>query len=80
MASAFPSPFRAESLLFVQATSRAKPVRLNDGQSLMIPLDDQGSGDKIKQLVSSGQIRTLHSAEATLEEVFIQMTGRKLSE
>ncbi len=55
-------------------------VRLNDGQSLMIPLDDQGSGEQIKQLVSSGQIRTLHSAEATLEEVFIQMTGRKLSE
>lgn len=55
-------------------------VRLNDGQSLMIPLDDQDSGDKIKQLVTSGQIRTLHSAEATLEEVFIQMTGRKLSE
>ena len=55
-------------------------VRLNDGQSLMIPLDDQDSGEKIKQLVTSGQIRTLHSAEATLEEVFIQMTGRKLSE
>jgi ABC-2 type transport system ATP-binding protein len=55
-------------------------VRLNDGQSLMIPLDDQHSGDKLKQLVTSGQIRTLHSAEATLEEVFIQMTGRKLSE
>ena len=55
-------------------------VKLNDGQSLMIPLGDQDSGDKIKQLVTSGQIRTLHSAEATLEEVFIQMTGRKLSE
>jgi ABC-2 type transport system ATP-binding protein len=55
-------------------------VKLNDGQSLMLPLDDQNSGEKIKQLVTSGQIRTLHSAEATLEEVFIQMTGRKLSE
>ena len=55
-------------------------VRLNDGQSLMVPLDDRDSGEKIKQLVTSGQIRTLHSAEATLEEVFIQMTGRKLSE
>ena len=55
-------------------------ARLNDGQSLTIPLDDQNSGEKIKQLVTSGQIRTLHSAEATLEEVFIQMTGRKLSE
>jgi len=55
-------------------------VRLKDGQRLMIPLDDQDSGEKIKQLVTSGQIRTLHSAEATLEEVFIQMTGRKLTE
>jgi len=55
-------------------------VRLNDGQRLDIPLDGQGSGEQIKQLVTSGQIRTLHSAEATLEEVFIQMTGRKLSE
>jgi len=55
-------------------------VRLNDGQRLDIPLDGQGSGEQIKQLVASGQIRTLHSAEATLEEVFIQMTGRKLSE
>ena len=55
-------------------------VRLNDGERLTISLDDQDSGEKIKQLVTSGQIRTLHSSEATLEEVFIQMTGRKLSE
>jgi ABC-2 type transport system ATP-binding protein len=55
-------------------------VRLNDGQSLTIPLDDQDAGEKINKLVTSGQIRTLHSAEATLEEVFIQMTGRRLSE
>lgn len=55
-------------------------VRLNDGQRLAIPLDDHDSGEKIEQLISSGQIRTLHSAEATLEEVFIQITGRKLSE
>jgi ABC-2 type transport system ATP-binding protein len=55
-------------------------VRLNDGQRLAIPLGDEDSGEQLKQLVASGQIRTLHSAEATLEEVFIQMTGRKLSE
>lgn len=55
-------------------------VRLNDGQCLSIPLDGHDSAEKVKQLVTSGQIRTLHSAEATLEEVFIQMTGRKLSE
>jgi ABC-2 type transport system ATP-binding protein len=55
-------------------------VRLNDGQSLTIPLDDPGAGERLEKLVTAGQIRTLHSAEATLEEVFIQITGRRLSE
>jgi len=55
-------------------------VRLNDGQSLAISLDDQDAGERLEKLVTSGRIRTLHSAEATLEEVFIQITGRRLSE
>lgn len=55
-------------------------VRLDDGQTLTIALDDQNAGKKLDELVASGKIRTLHSAEATLEEVFIQITGRRLSE
>lgn len=55
-------------------------VRLDDGQSLTIPLGDQDAGKRLEELVTAGQIRTLHSAEATLEEVFIQITGRRLSE
>jgi ABC-2 type transport system ATP-binding protein len=55
-------------------------VRLDDGQTLTIPLEDHDSGKKLEELVTSGRIRTLHSAEATLEEVFIQITGRRLSE
>jgi hypothetical protein len=34
----------------------------------------------LQQLLNNGQIRTLHSAEATLEEVFIHLAGRRLSE
>src|SRR5688500_2960353 len=59
---------------------KALAVRLDDGQTLTIALDDQDAGARLEQLVTSGQIRTLHSAEATLEEVFIQITGRRLSE
>ena len=59
---------------------KALEVRLDDGQALTIALDDQDAGARLEKLVSSGQIRTLHSAEATLEEVFIQITGRRLSE
>ena len=55
-------------------------VKLDDGQSQTIPLADQDAGERLEKLVTSGQIRTLHSAEATLEEVFIQITGRRLSE
>ena len=53
---------------------------LNNGQSLTIALDDEGAGKQLEKLVNAGQIRRLHSAEATLEEVFIQIAGRGLSE
>ena len=55
-------------------------VILHDGETLTISLDEQEAGAKIEKLISSGQVRTLHSAEATLDQVFIQITGRKLSE
>jgi ABC-2 type transport system ATP-binding protein len=55
-------------------------VTLDNGQSLTIALDDEDAGAQLEKLVNAGQIRTLHSAEATLEEVFIQIAGRRLSE
>ena len=53
---------------------------LANGQILTIALDDEGAGEQLEKLVNAGQIRTLHSAEATLEEIFIQIAGRGLSE
>ena len=53
---------------------------LANGESLTIALDEEGAGKQLEALVSTGQIRTLHSTEATLENVFIQIAGRKLSE
>jgi ABC-2 type transport system ATP-binding protein len=55
-------------------------VTLDDGESLNIALDDQDAGKQLEKLVNDGHVRTLHSAEATLEDVFIQIAGRKLSE
>lgn len=59
-----------------------KSVRatLDSGESLNISLDDRDAGKQLETLVSEGHVRTLHSAEATLEEVFIQIAGRGLSE
>lgn len=55
-------------------------VTLNNGQGLSIALDGPNAGNELQQLINNGQVRTLHSAEATLEEVFIQLAGRRLSE
>jgi ABC-2 type transport system ATP-binding protein len=66
--------------LKVEHGQRVLEATLADGERLTISLDDQDAGKQLEELVSSGRIRTLHSAEATLEEVFIQMTGRRLSE
>jgi ABC-2 type transport system ATP-binding protein len=53
---------------------------LDDGQTLTIALADENAGKQLDELVSAGRLRTLHSTEATLEKVFIQIAGRKLSE
>ena len=55
-------------------------VTLDNGEHLSIALDGEDAGRELQRLLSSGQVRTLHSAEATLEEVFIQLAGRRLSE
>jgi ABC-2 type transport system ATP-binding protein len=55
-------------------------VTLTNGESVTIGLDGPNTGNELQQLLNNGQIRTLHSAEATLEEVFIHLAGRRLSE
>ena len=55
-------------------------VTLENGENLTIDLNDHDAGKQLEQLVNAGQVRTLHTAEATLEEVFIQIAGRELSQ
>jgi ABC-2 type transport system ATP-binding protein len=55
-------------------------VTLKNGECVNLALDGEDSGTELQQLLNNGQVRTLHSAEATLEEVFIELAGRGLSE
>ena len=66
--------------LKVEHGQNSVKVTLNDGKSFDISLDDHDAGKQLALLLNDGQVRTLHSAEATLEEVFIQIAGRELSE
>jgi len=45
-----------------------------------ITLDNDATVDAIKDLFAGGKVVTMHSEEATLEDIFIQITGRRLSE
>jgi ABC-2 type transport system ATP-binding protein len=45
-----------------------------------LPLDDAKTPQKTKELLENRDIATIHTQEATLEEVFIQLTGRKLEQ
>ena len=55
-------------------------LTLLDGSHLYIPLDDTKNGERMGELAASGQILNALSAEASLEDVFVQLTGRRLVE
>ncbi|MBW6456566.1 MAG: ABC transporter ATP-binding protein [Trueperaceae bacterium] len=62
--------------------TRSVKVRLRDEDGVReesVELDGEASGARIAELMASGDVITIHTAEATLEEVFIGMTGRGLA-
>ena len=61
---------------------RSVKVRLRDAEGVReeaVELDGEAAGARIAELMASGDVITIHTAEATLEEVFIGMTGRGLA-
>jgi len=66
--------------LKVSHGQRALNVKLVDGQVLNLSLNNLDDGQRLGELARSGQILTLHSEEATLDDVFIKLTGRGVAE
>ena len=56
-------------------------VRIDDGslQEREIVMDQRQTPDHVKDLFKKEEVVTIHSEEASLEDIFIQMTGRGLS-
>jgi ABC-2 type transport system ATP-binding protein len=42
-------------------------------------MDQPSSGEKLRDLFENRKVLTVHSKEATLEDIFIQITGRGLA-
>ncbi|PKQ38122.1 MAG: ABC transporter ATP-binding protein [Actinobacteria bacterium HGW-Actinobacteria-1] len=60
---------------------RSVKIRLRNGSGVReetVALDTPQSGELLKEVVGSGEVLTIHTEEATLEDIFIQMTGRGL--
>ena len=61
---------------------RSVKVRLRQNGEVseqVIGLDAADAGERLKAVVGAAGLLTIHTEEATLESIFIQMTGRRLS-
>lgn len=43
-----------------------------------VPLDGDGATERLERLLESGTILTIHTEEATLEDIFVEFAGRRL--
>ncbi len=60
---------------------RSVTVRTRNGEQaseLRIPLDDDGAGERLAAALGGRDVLTIHTEEATLEDIFVTMTGRGL--
>jgi len=53
-------------------------ILLDSGEEVTLPLDAENSC-LIAQYIENGNVATMHTQEPTLEDIFIRLTGRKLS-
>lgn len=49
-----------------------------DIKERVVALDESSTGEQLKSVVDTEGILTIHTEEATLEDIFVQMTGRGL--
>ncbi len=61
---------------------RAVRIRTRRGDGVdeqVIPLDEAGAEDRIRDAVSAEGLMTIHTEEATLEDIFVEFAGRGLA-
>jgi ABC-2 type transport system ATP-binding protein len=59
---------------------RAVRVLRRDGLEETFSLERQEGAEGLAALIAAGEVQSVHSQEATLEEAFLALTGRRLAE
>lgn len=57
---------------------RSALVLLDTREEVRLRLDDPGDGDRLQRWMAEGRVLTVHSEEGTLEDVFVNLSGRPL--
>ncbi len=66
-------------LAFGQRAVRIRTRRGDGVDEQVIPLDEAGAEDRIRDAVSAEGLMTIHTEEATLEDIFVEFAGRGLA-
>jgi fluoroquinolone transport system ATP-binding protein len=69
---------KPENLKHKHGQDKVKVIIKGNPQPSIFPLANLGQNGDFLSLISNTQIEAIHSQEATLEEVFIKVTGEKL--
>jgi ABC-2 type transport system ATP-binding protein len=69
-----------ELKLSLRAGAPAADVVLDDGADLRLALDEPGEAARLHELIGAHRVRSIHSREPTLADVFIALTGRSLED
>jgi len=64
-------------LAYGQRNVRVRSRTGGEVEEVVIPMDEEGAGERLRGLVTD-DVMTIHTEEATLEDIFIQMAGRGL--
>ena len=66
--------------LKLKYSNRTVEVKLKDnGTKKIFHLDDLGNNNEFIEIIKTGKIDTIHSKEASLDDIFIKVTGKTLS-
>ncbi|MCZ4497309.1 MAG: transporter related protein [Thermoleophilia bacterium] len=71
---------RALRLAHVERTGVGMAVTLDDGAQLELRIDDVADRLRFDELAAAGRVRTAHTTEPTLADVFVDLVGRPLDE
>ncbi|MEA1901957.1 MAG: ABC transporter ATP-binding protein [Actinomycetota bacterium] len=64
-------------LAYGQRNVRVRSRNGGEVDEVVIPMDEEGAGERLRSLLTD-EVMTIHTEEATLEDIFIQMAGRGL--